>query len=232
MTILLPCYNEETSIRNVLININKNFPDSKIIIVDDGSTDRTYEAIKNTEEEFNLNITILKHKKNKGLGKALSTGLNYIIKNFDNGYLIILDADETHPIEIIHQMLKKIKSENLDIVIASRYIKEGKQINLSFMRNILSRIFSLLFHLFYPEITDFSSGFRCYSIKFLKKNFIKFNLDKGFASSFEILINLIRKKAKIKEVPLILDYSKKTSSSKFNFKKVLFSYIRIMIKLI
>ncbi|RLD16626.1 MAG: hypothetical protein DRI36_05425 [Caldiserica bacterium] len=229
---LLPCYNEENSIKDVLEKIKKKFPSSKIIVVDDGSTDRTFQISKDTINNLNIDGIILRHRKNMGLGKALSTGINYVIKNFEEGNLVILDADSSHPVELTKKMLQELEKGNIDVVIASRYRTGGKQINLSFVRNILSRIFSFFFHFLFPNITDFSSGYRAYSVKFLRENFKRIELDKGFASSFELLFLLLKKKAKVKEVPLILDYSKKKSRSKFNFKKVLFSYLRVLSKIL
>src|SRR3989339_1009406 len=226
---LLPAYDEEQAVPSVLRDIKESFPSARVLLVDDGSKDGTSPTARAAARELGLSLILLRHSGNLGLGKALSTGINYAAENISEKYLVIFDADATHPARLVHEMIEKA-GRGADLVIASRYTRGGAQINLSRGRAGASRIFSLFFHIFFPSVTDFSSGFRLYRLDFLRKKLFSADLDSGFVCSFELLLLCLRKGAKIDEVPLFLDYGLKKSRSKFSFFKTLVSYLMIFRK--
>ena len=176
--IVLPSFNELPNIKVLIKDLNKaSFLDLfqiKILIVDDGSTDQ----IKNEHKKFlvkkNFKIFYLRHNKNQGLSLALNTGFKFILNNSinQNDIIITMDADCTHPIKYIPEMINKIIQGN-DIVIASRFLKNSRVVGLSFFRKVLSILASFFYRFFFRiGIKEFTCNFRAYKILLLKKCFI------------------------------------------------------------
>ena len=143
--IILPSYNEEKNLVKIFKKIqvlHKNFK-SSVVLVDDGSSDLTYKLVK---RNYGFKIYYLKHKINKGLSCALETGFKKVAKIGNNKDVIItLDSDNTHPINLIPKMIKKIKMNN-DIVIASRFQKNSRVKGVSFLRQLMSLGAKFIFH--------------------------------------------------------------------------------------
>ncbi len=224
--VVLPCYNEEENIK-VLIEewqeqearLFENHLLLRIIIIDDGSSDDTLRIINSLKKSYG-NITVINHGSNKGLGRAINTGINYVIAQQKQGYLCIMDSDFTQHPAYIHSMLHKLVQEHLDCVIASRYIKGAKVQGVSSFRKVLSlgaRIICTL-TLKIPGVKDYTCGYRVYSLKVLRKLKEKYqeNLveEKGFACMLELLFKLFIEGCKIGEVPFILKYQHKGGPSK------------------
>ena len=137
ITILLPAYNEEEVIEKSLntlqdnIKIKKNY---EILVINDGSTDKTLEILNQLSRKIK-NLRVITHEKNKGLGAAISTG----IQNAKGEIIIELDADMTHPLEVIPDMIHKIE-QGYDMCIGSRYIKNGGMKNVPLWRVVLSKV--------------------------------------------------------------------------------------------
>lgn len=232
---LLCAYNEENNILRVIESIIKNFKyEYKIVIVNDGSTDKTEQLIKN-HYAFK-DIILLNHKKNLGLGKALKTGFIFLLKNkllIDNDTVITLDADNTHTIDIANLMFEKFLS-NRDLIIASRFVKGAKQLGVPFYRSMISLIASIILRLIfpYPNLRDYTCGYRLYSGRILNKayNYYKENLitEKNFVVQLEILIKLLKFKPLICEIPINLKYFLKYGKSKLKIVKNIFSYLRFL----
>jgi len=239
---LLPAYNEEKNIVEVLRNIKENFSDDEycVVLVNDGSTDKTEEVAKSVMAD--LQLKILSHEKNLGLGRALKTGFEYILENISSenaqneGVLITLDADNSHPIDLCKKMIEKARA-GTDIVIGSRYCPGAAEIGVGFTRKLLSRMASLIFSIFlrYPKIKDYTSGYRAYRLAFLskmKKTYSeKFITERGFSAGTEILIKSFTLRPKIEEVPLILRYDLKKGKSKIRILPTIFAYLKLLLKL-
>ncbi|MCD6423237.1 MAG: glycosyltransferase family 2 protein [Elusimicrobia bacterium] len=223
---LLPCYNEEKSLKAVLEEFKNINTDFEICIVDDGSQDATNEVAKNLKEKFNLPVEILKHKKNQGLGSAIKTGFGKILKRAkEDDFVVVMDADGTHPLSVAQKMINVAKKQNCDIVIASRFKRGGMQKGVSFVRGFLSRLSSFFLKLFFGKICDWTSGFRVYRAGALKRIFKKIR-QKQFTVQVEILFLAKKQNLKICEVPLQLNYKLKKSPSKLRLFSLLFSYLQ------
>jgi len=230
---LLCAYNEEKNIEYVINSIRQQIKNYKIVVVNDGSTDNTKYILEKLVSE---DLVVLTHQKNLGLGFALKTGFEYIIQKLTSQDVVItLDADNTHPIEISNDMIKKFY-EGCDVVISSRYCFGGEQLGVIWYRKLLSYIAKLLLKILfpYPNIKDYTTGYRLYSGKVLilmyekcKENFIT---QKNFVVQLEILVKILKFKPKLCEVPLRLHYYKKYGKSKLKIVKNIFSYLNFIIK--
>jgi len=155
ISIIVPCFNEEKAIRNfhsilnqLLNNISKkkkiNF---SIFFIDDGSTDKTFEILKELSEKF-LNVVVVKFSKNFGKVFAILCGLK---KNYDKDGLIVMDCDLQHPIDHIMLMINKWE-EGFNLIIGKRKNKTKKNI----LRNLGSYIFNMIQFGNSHSLTDYS----------------------------------------------------------------------------
>ncbi|WP_160317130.1 glycosyltransferase family 2 protein [Oxobacter pfennigii] len=233
---LLPCYNEGEALPKLLNSMNDYFKIRKlkyeIVIINDGSTDGTLSEAKKWQGD--LNIKILNHEGNKGLGEAVHTGLFYFLNICNSGdYAVVMDADNTHNPMIIDSMLDKMKS-GCDVVIASRYEEGGEEIGLSLLRRMFSFGANTLLNAFFniKNVKDYTCGYRMYSATAIKKAYAyysdSFIEESGFTCMAEILIKLNHIGLIIKEVPLILRYDQKMGKSKMKVIKTIRRYFFLL----
>jgi dolichol-phosphate mannosyltransferase len=231
--LLLPAYNEGPEIRALLtdiINQEWAFP-YRIIVVDDGSVDDTKNVAKSFE--MALPIIVISHPQNRGLGRAMSTGLlsfNHSIANHD--VLVTMDADHTHPVEMVPLLREKVL-QGSGIVVASRFCPGGRQIGLSFFRRCLSRCAAIVSKALWsiPGIADYTSGYRAYSGKVIRKLFSDYEYpvsENGFAVTLELLLKTARQPASCAEVPLTLRYDRKQTNSKMKVLPTIADYCRLI----
>lgn len=236
----LPAYNEEKNISKLIYKINKLksiYEDLIILIVNDGSTDNTLRIVKDYSKLYS-HIKYLDHIENRGLPKTLMTIFKYALNNLNkDDILIILDADNTHNPKIIPDMVNKLTNENLDIVIASRFIKGGKEIGLSTLRKFCSRGASLFSRIAFniENVTDYSCGYRAYRVGYLKKLYEHYNEElitsEGFECMMEVLVKANKIGVKIGEYPLVLEYNLKEGNSKMKVLKTIMGYFKVKLDL-
>ncbi len=226
ISIVIPAYNEADNIKrldNELIKIlNKERYVYEILIVNDGSNDDTLVESEKLAKKHH-SVRVIKHNRNMGLAAGIITG----IKNAKNPLLITLDADLTfHPKEI-KKLMKKYRETGADCIIGSQYCKGGED-TLSIKRWVLSRGVNFLYQIFLgSNVTSVSSIFRLYKTQQLKKMNL---VSTGFSINSEILINLIKNKARIYEVPVRLT-TRIYGESKINNYKEFRNHINILSKL-
>ncbi|MCD6218744.1 glycosyltransferase family 2 protein [bacterium] len=235
--ILLPAYNEENSILPLFESLDaslQNLGDYRIVVVDDGSSDKTPEILDGLKSTYPL--TVLTHETNMNLGRAMLTGLSWIRDNAsDDDLVITMDADNTHSPDVIQSLIDN--AENGDVGIASRYEKGGGERGLSGFRSVMSRgagfLLQMAFHV--PNVRDYTCGFRLYHPRIIRRGFEKFGDDfvseAGFTAMAEILIRLHFTGAKFYEVPLLLRYDLKSSPSKMHIFRTVMRYFRLISKL-
>lgn len=235
---VLPAYNEEESIPNLLKRISNINPaydvNIFVIVVNDGSQDKTEEVIKNNTN--GLNITLVNHEQNMGLGQAVQTGIKEALtKAGINDIIIIMDADDTHDVNLLDEMISKIE-EGADIVIASRFVEGGNDKSAPPFRRLLSRGASLVFKTLLPlsNIKDFTSGYRAYRVSLLSKVSHHYGetlvMENGFACMVELLLKLRHWSPKIVEIPFFLRYDRKLGASKLKLFKTLLQYLKLGIR--
>ncbi len=244
-SIIVPTFNESQNILDLIESIKTNINKSsyyEIIIVDDNSPDGTTNKIIDTFNEingftiyniqelsdiqsyknfliypshnnFNFFIKIIIREGKTGLISAIQDG----IKSSISDYIIIMDADLSHSPTYLNILIKEIKTSKSDIVIASRYLKDGKILGWPKKRVFYSKaatfISKSLFKL--NNITDPMSGF--FIIKRDILNNIKFN-----TSGYKILLEILVKSKNIKsrEIPYTF-INRKNGSSKLSSKVIM-----------
>lgn len=233
-------YNEENNIGVHLQNIREVMEKSeypyRVMILNDGSTDRSGGIVD--ECAGKMPLIRIDHSSNKGLGTTLADILKEAAKRTDPDDIVVtMDADGSHHPQTICSMIPKL-SEGNDIVIASRFVKGGKQVGLPLYRRLCSigarLVLSTLFHI--RGVRDYTCGYRAYRAELIKE-FVEKYKDRliesiGFPGMGEILIKMNQlKKIRIEEIPLILRYDLKQSMSKMNLFKTIFEYFRLILLL-
>jgi len=151
VTIIIPAYNEEEGIADVIRRLKELYGEHyEILVIDDGSTDKTYEIAKS------MNVRVIRHPYNKGYGAALKTG----IRNASGEILVFIDADGQHKPEDIDKLLSYIGE--YDMVVGDR----GQISEIQLIRKIGKKIIGAVAnYLAGMKIPDINSGFRA-----IKKN--------------------------------------------------------------
>lgn len=233
LIVLLPAYNEEDNIQIMFEKWEDQREKLKteymlglrIIIIDDGSSDRTAEIAGRLEKEKG-GLTLIRHARNKGLGGAVKTGIVHFIENCgDSRFMCIMDCDNTQDPKYISSMLDSAINKKSDVVIASRYQKGAEVKGVTGIRLLMSQgaklVFSLILNI--PNVKDYTCGYRLYgrdSLVSAKEKFgDKLVEENGFTCMVELLYKLYICGAKISEVPFRLRYDKKGGASKMSVIK-------------
>ncbi|MBP1716584.1 MAG: dolichol-phosphate mannosyltransferase [Deltaproteobacteria bacterium] len=222
--ILLPAFNEEQSLPNLLPGIHRACQsigqNYRVVVVNDGSTDGTENLLKKYAEEIHL--TFITHPLNRGLGETERDGFEYIARECRPDDVIIrLDCDDTHEPEYIVGLVGKI-NQGYDVVNTSRFIPGGGQIGLDVYRSLISYLANIFMKVIFwiPGMRDCSCGFRAYRAQIIKdavaifgNGFIQLK-GLGFTSTLEIAVKLKLLGCRFAEIPFVLRYDKKMSASK------------------
>jgi dolichol-phosphate mannosyltransferase len=234
--VVLPTYNEEVRIGRLLDSIDEilywaGLP-YRVIVVDDGSTDRTGAIVR--ERAVELAITVKSHKQNEGLGAAIRDGLAAAAALAGPRDIIVtMDADDTHAPGLILSMTRMIW-EGHDVVIASRYQPGSRIIGVPILRRFLSHAGSVFLRIFFPisGVKDFTCGYRAYraevlqqAIEYYGKEFLN---QEGFECMVDILLKLRRMNIVFGEVPMILRYDLKEGYSKMKIVRTIVSTLRLV----
>ncbi|OGP19856.1 MAG: glycosyl transferase family 2, partial [Deltaproteobacteria bacterium GWA2_55_10] len=151
--IIIPAFNEEASIANVIASVRRCVPGADIVVINDGSTDRTRSIAEG------LGVVVLNHIYNLGIGATMQTGYKYAVAG---GYdlAVQFDGDGQHPAEQIKDIIRPVLDGKADLVVGSRFLGEGNY-RPSIARGAGMAFFSRLVSAILKErLTDTTSGFR------------------------------------------------------------------------
>lgn len=222
LTIVLPAYNEEPSLQRLLKGIHQTLEqfqiDGRVIVINDGSDDGTGDVVRGFSAS--LRVELVEWHPNRGLANALRHGLTRAILASGQGDMIItMDADNSHPPELIPELIAKIQEGN-HVVIASRYRKTSAVRGVPVSRRVLSLGASQLFRLLVPirGVRDYTGAYRAYDAMFLSRVLDRFGetliQQEGFGCTLELLLKINTLHPTICEIPLVLRYDLKQSESK------------------
>ena len=207
VSVLIPAYNEEQTIQQVLENVQALPIEKQIIVVNDGSTDGTYAILE--ELRVDRAITVVHSDENRGKGYAIRSGIPYVKGNV----VVIQDADmELCPKDII-QLVELLANEQTDVVYGSRFLK-GRG-NASPHNYIANRILAIYTNVLYGcRITDESTGYKAFSTELIKM----LNLTcEGFEFCPEVTAKILRAGYEIHEVPVSYFPRTKKEGKKLRF---------------
>ena len=204
ISVIIPSYNEATSIRDTVQKVNAQLKGIKkeIIVVNDGSTDDTGEILKEIKDIDNIIV----HIKNKGYGASIKSGI--IESRYD--WILIIDADGTYPSESIHEMIKYL--DDYDMVVGARI---GKNVNIPAVRKPAKWLINQFANYICGErIPDLNSGLRIFKKEIAIRFFTLF--PEGFSFTTTITMACLTNNYKVKFVAI--DYHKRKEESKSSIK--------------
>lgn len=198
LSVIVPVYNEEKYLGEVLKRINAVPIEKEVIIVDDGSTDGTKAIL---DKIHYPNYEIIHHNRNYGKGAGIRTGLKYV----KGDVVIIQDADlELNPNEYLN-LIKPIEQNQTKVVFGSRYLNKGIVGDLiCYLANrVLTMLINILYH---TSLTDINTCYKMFCASLISYLDLR---SVGFDIEPELVAKLLKYGGKIIEVPI--SYSARTS---------------------
>jgi|TARA_B110000503_G_scaffold1869_1_gene2522 glycosyltransferase involved in cell wall biosynthesis len=224
ISILIPSFNEEKTILNILNRISKTIDSNinyEVVIINDGSTDNTLKLLEQNKNLYNQLIT---YERNYGKGNAIKKGL----EASKGKYIFFQDADlEYDPIDI-NKFTKLINRFEPDLIIGSRLNYSEYTRSHNILNKFGNKLITLIFNLFYnTTFTDIYSCYACFKKDLLNEKNLK---TKGFEQHAEILCKVIKKGKKFYEVPISYNGRTHEEGKKIKFYHIFSVLFRIVIE--
>jgi len=195
LTVLVPFFNEENTLRDSVMRVINELPESKIILIDDKSIDDSRNIAKELGKEFQ-NIKILENPTNLGKGAALKLSKDYI----DTSHVIIHDADLEYFPKDIKNLFKKALDFPEDMILGSRFIGNKERKNLYRRTLIANKVMSKFFSLVYGvNISDIATCYKLMPVEYFKNIEL---LENGFSIEIEIVAKFVKGNKKVHELPI------------------------------
>jgi len=218
IAILIPCYNEEKTIAKVVSDAKAALPEAVIYVYDNNSSDKTVELAGQAG-------AVIRHEYMQGKGNVIRR----MFREIDAKCYIMVDGDDTYPMEYAREMCDKVLKHNADMVVGDRlsstYFTENKRPFHNFGNSLVRKSINQLFEC---DIKDIMTGFRAFSYQFVKTFPV---LSKGFEIETEMTIHAVSNNMQVENV--IVEYRDRPegSESKLNTysdgMKVIFTIIRL-----
>ncbi len=234
--IVLPAYNDEASLPCLLDRINDlaAYQPLDVWVIDDGSSDCTAEVASCGPPT--LDVRVVAHAVNLGLGQAVQTGLRSVLATADDDdVVVVMDAGDTHDPAFIPALVREIAGGS-DMAICSRFAEGGDDSTAPWSRRLLSRGVSRAFQRVakIDDVQDFTSGYYAYSVSLLRKAIDRWRErlveEQGFACMVELLLKLRHCNPRIAEVPLVLQYDRKHGANKLRLGRKLKHYFKLVVR--
>lgn len=218
IAVLIPCYNEEKTIEKVIKDSLRALPEATIYVYDNNSTDRTAAIAAESG-------AVVRHEYMQGKGNVIRR----MFREIDAESYIMVDGDDTYPMEFAREMVDKVLKNNADMVVGDRlsstYFQENKRPFHNFGNSLVRKSINWLFNC---DIKDIMTGFRAFSYQFVKTFPV---MSKGFEIETEMTIHAVSNNMQVENV--IVEYRDRPegSESKLNTysdgMKVLFTIARL-----
>jgi len=217
--ICVPSYNEEECITKTLEGLRESFPEIPVIVVDDGSHDKTFQMARST------GVEVIRHPVNLGQSGAIRTGFKYaLLEGFD--IVVTFDADLQHSPKDLPAILEPLLEGRAEVVLGSRFIgsHEGLPRHRLMGIRFLSKLISWIVRL---RITDCTNGFRGYDMRIVQKMlpYLRENQYGGL----ELLVEAHRQGARIVEVPVVVS-ARAGGKTKKGAIKYIFNLLRSILR--
>ena len=203
IAVLIPCYNEEKTIKKVIADYKRVLPEADIYVYNNNSSDRTAEFAAESG-------AIVRNEYRQGKGNVIRS----MFRDIDANCYLMIDGDDTYPAENAVEMVKYVLNGQADMVIGDRlsstYFTENKRPFHNF-GNVLVR--KLINSLFNSDVKDIMTGYRAFSKSFVKSFPV---LSHGFEIETEMTIHAVDKNFLLKEIPVNYRDRPEGSESKLN----------------
>ncbi len=203
IAVLIPCYNEELTIKKVITDYKKILPTAEIYVYNNNSTDNSEKIAKEAG-------AIVKNEYRQGKGNVIRS----MFEQIDADYYLLVDGDDTYPAEKAEELINAVRN-GADMAVGDRlsngtYSKENKRKFHNLGNKLVKNTINILFK---TNLKDIMSGYRAFNKKFVK-NFPV--LTKKFEVETEMTLHALDKNYIIKEIPIEYRDRPRGSSSKVN----------------
>lgn len=189
IVVIIPCYNEEAAIADVIADFRREVPEAEIHVFDNNSSDRTAERALQAG-------AIVSRETRQGKGNVVRS----MFRNIDADIYIMVDGDKTYPADKVHDLLSPVLQNQADMVVGSRLMSQSSMMKTpNRLGNWIFRI--SLNSIFGCRLTDILSGYRVMTREFVRSISV---LSDGFQIETEITIQALHQKMRIVEVPVTL----------------------------
>lgn len=218
IAVLIPCYNEEKTIAKVVSDAKAALPEAVIYVYDNNSVDRTVELASRAG-------AVIRHEYMQGKGNVIRR----MFREIDAQCYIMVDGDDTYPMEFAREMCDKVLNHNADMVVGDRlsstYFTENKRPFHNFGNSLVRKSINWLFD---SDIKDIMTGYRAFSYQFVKTFPV---LSKGFEIETEMTIHAVSNNMQVENV--VVDYRDRPegSESKLNTFSDGFKVLRTIARL-
>lgn len=193
--VIVPAFNEQNVIKDIINNLLKNF--SNVIVINDGSNDKTLEIIND------LDIKILSHEINLGVGAAVQTGFDYVSDIPDAKAVITFDADGQHLVDDAVAMAKEILICDEGIIFGTRFPKHSK--NIPKVKRIVLKLIAKITDLVTGvTLSDAHNGLKAYKVSTIKELELQFS---SYSYESELITQVAKKKIDYKEMSTDIKYT-------------------------
>jgi len=218
IAVLIPCYNEEKTVEKVVKDAKAALPEATIYVYDNNSSDKTVELARAAG-------AVVRHEYMQGKGNVIRR----MFREIDAECYIMVDGDDTYPMEYAPEMVEKVLSHNADMVVGDRlsttYFTENKRPFHNFGNSIVRKSINTLFK---SDIKDIMTGYRAFSYSFVKTFPV---MSKGFEIETEMTIHAVNNNMQVENVLIEYRDRPEGSVSKLNTYsdgiKVLFTIARL-----
>lgn len=218
IAVLIPCYNEEKTIGKVVRDAKAALPEATIYVYDNNSKDRTVELAKEAG-------AVIRYEHMQGKGNVIRR----MFREIDAKCYIMVDGDDTYPMEYAREMVDKVLTHNADMVVGDRlsstYFTENKRPFHNMGNTVVRGSINRLFHC---DIKDIMTGYRAFSYTFVKTFPV---MSKGFEIETEMTIHAVNNNMQVENV--IVEYRDRPEGSESKLStysdgmKVLFTIMRL-----
>lgn len=202
VAVLIPCYNEELTVKKVVTDFRKELPEAIIYVYDNNSKDNTVKIAKKAG-------AIVVPEPNQGKGNVVRS----MFRDIDADIYVLVDGDDTYPADEVHKLIDAVKEGN-DMVIGDRlsstYYTENKRPFHNFGNDLVRWLINKIFN---NEIKDIMTGYRAFSRKFVKTIAVT---SPGFQIETELTITALEYRYNIKQISIQYRDRPEGSSSKLN----------------
>jgi dolichol-phosphate mannosyltransferase len=231
--IVIPAYDEAPNMQRLFDGLRPvaRALGARVVLVDDGSTDATADLARNAGAD--LDLRIVQHEVNRGLGAALDTGLRTALEEAsDDDFVVTAEGDGTSDLGDLRDMLAK--AEEYDVVLASVHAPGGRLIGVARWRVLASKAASWVVRhaARLGEVHTVSAVYRCYRVSALRRTAARYEgeliTERGFAVNVELLLKLKACGASVCEVPTTNDWTQRAGASKLRTRETLLAYGRVL----
>ncbi len=222
--VIVPTFNERDNIEDLCVSFFSHVGNAILLVVDDNSPDDTAGACLALKERFN-DLRLLQRNGPRGLGLAYAAGMDWALGR-DFRIVGTMDADLSHDPAHLPQMLPML--DRADVVIGSRYIRDGGTINWQIRRILLSWLANrFAAQLMRVPAADLTSGFRLYRRDVLEKLPIHETKSTGYSFLVELLYRAYKSGATIAESPIIF-FDRSMGESKLRKREIYFGAVNLL----